>query len=177
MQGMVRALPKLEATRVEITECDFGLSGDWKKPVFDALFSNTSIRWLDLSFTDIGDESIGTLVEMVTRGSLTKLAIGWGSIGHDGIATVLRATTHVDSNLKFISICGNDIDHPDIFQDIDDTSLEAIHVGELSNDATFSALAEFMVAKRKKTDSVCVIDTRDYEDVVNSMEEDEAWPW
>lgn len=177
VQGMVRALPKLGATRVKITECDFGLPGDWMEPVLDALFSNTSIRWLDLSFTEIGDESIGTLIEMVTRGSLTKLAIGWGSIGHDGITSVMRATTHVDSNLKFISICGNDIDHPDIFQDIDETSLKAIHVGELGNDATFSALAEFMVAKLKKTDSGCVIDTRDYGDVVNSIEEDEPWPW
>ncbi|CAN0598514.1 unnamed protein product, partial [Ectocarpus sp. 12 AP-2014] len=52
--GMVRVFPELQATDVKLTQCDFD---GWGKPVFDALFSNENIQWLDVSSTKIGDGS------------------------------------------------------------------------------------------------------------------------
>lgn len=144
---MVRVLSKLKATDVKFTE--FRTFSDWMRPAFDALFSNTSIQSLDLSFTKIGDGSMCELENMVKRGTLIKLAIRGCSIGSDGIRSVLRATTHVDSKLKFISIGGNDMEHPDVFGGLVRTSLEVIHPEDFGGDiATTESLAKLIVAKR-----------------------------
>ncbi|CAN0471330.1 unnamed protein product [Ectocarpus sp. 8 AP-2014] len=149
--GMVRVLPQLQATDVKLTQCDFDR---WGKPVFDALFSNENIRWLDVSSTKIGDGSVGALVAMVTRGTLTRLAIGNCDIGREGIRRVLEATTHAGSNLEFVSIFDNDdIDFPSIFEGLGKTSLTGMHVGELRN--CDQAVAKFVA------DTRCDIDTRD----------------
>lgn len=140
---MVRVLSKMKATDVKFTELE--IFRDWMRPAFDALFSNTSIQSLDLSFTNIGDGSIGALENMVKRGTLIKLGIRECSIGRDGNKSVLQATTHVDSNLRFISI--SDTDHPDIFAGLVNTSLEVVHLGVLS-DAAIESLAKLNVAKR-----------------------------
>lgn len=154
--GMVRVLPKLRATDVKFTLCDFE---GWGKPVFDALFSNENICWLDVSSTKIGDGSIDALVNMIRRGTLARLAIGNCGIGRDAVARVLKATTRADSNLAFISIFDNDIDHPKIFKGLSKTSLTGIHVGELSN--CDKAIARFAAATR------CEIDTSDADECYN----------
>ncbi|CAN0437743.1 unnamed protein product [Ectocarpus sp. 8 AP-2014] len=141
---MVRVLSNMKATDVKFTELE--IFRDWMRPAFDALFSNTSIQSLDLSFTNIGDGSIGALENMVKRGTLIKLGIRECSIGRDGNKSVLRATTHVDSNLRFISI--SDTDHPDIFAGLVNTSLEVVHL-EVSSDAAIESLAKLNVAKRE----------------------------
>ncbi|CAN0246491.1 unnamed protein product [Ectocarpus sp. 6 AP-2014] len=146
--GMVRVLPKLQATDVKLTQCDFD---GWGKPVFDALFSNENIRWLDVSSTKIGDGSVGALVAMVTRGTLTRLAVGNCDIGRESIRRVLEATTHAGSNLEFVSIFDNDIDLPSIFEGLGKTSLTGMHVGELRN--CDQAVAKFVA------DTRCHIDT------------------
>ena len=158
---MVRVLHLLGAADVKITCCDFD---DWGKPVFDALFSNASICWLDISFTIIGNESIGPLVDMIKRGKLTRLAIGGCGVGRDGIKSVIQATTHADSKLYFISIFDNDIDHPSVFEEMGGTSLEDIHVGAL-RDA--DALA--------KAGQKCGIDSRDTDECFNGGHG--VWPW
>ncbi|CAB1096666.1 unnamed protein product [Ectocarpus sp. CCAP 1310/34] len=154
--GMVRVLPELQATDVKLTQCDFD---NWGKPVFDALFSNENIRWLGVSSTKIGDGSVGALVDMVTRGTLTRLAIGNYGMGRGGIRRVLEATTHAGSNVVFISIFDNDIDVPSIFEGLGKTSLTGMHVGELSNCNT--AIANFVA------DTQCDIDTSDADDCYN----------
>ena len=141
---MVRVLSNMKATDVKFTELE--IFRDWMRPAFDALFSNTSIQSLDLSFTNIGDGSICALENMVKRGTLIKLGIRECSIGRDGNESVLRATTHVDSNLRFISI--SDTDHPDIFAGLVNTSLEVVHL-EVSSDAAIESLAKLNVAKRE----------------------------
>lgn len=159
LNQMVHALSKLKAVDVKLTSCEFG---DWGKPVFDALFSNRSIRWLDLSFTEMGDESIGSLVEMIKGGTLTRLAIGACGIEREGIKSLLRATCSDGSNLEFISIFDNDIDYHSVFESMEETSLWDIHVGEL-RDASFLE------------DHVCNIDARDSDDCFN--EGGGGWPW
>lgn len=144
---MVRVLSNMKATEVKFTE--YRIFNDRMRPVFNALFSNTSIRSLDLSFTKVGYESMGVLANMVKRGTLIKLAIRGCSIGSDGIRSVLRATTHVNSKLKFISIGGNDIEHPDIFGGLVRTSLEVIHPEDFGDDiSTTVSVAKLIVAKR-----------------------------
>ena len=169
LEGMVRVLSGLKATDVKMTCCDFD---DWGKPVFDALFSNTSTCWLDLSYTTTGDESVGYLVEMIRRGKLTRLAIGGCGVGRDGIKIVMQATTHANSKLVFISIFKNDIDHPVIFDELDGTSLECIHVGELGN---ARALAAKLVLIKSRTGKMCDIDARDSDHCFN--EGGGVWPW
>ncbi|CAM9139846.1 unnamed protein product [Ectocarpus sp. 8 AP-2014] len=154
--GMVRVLPELQATDVKLTQCDFD---GWGKPVFDALFSNENIRWLDVSSTKIGDGSIDALVDMVTRGTLTRLAIGNCDIGREGIRRVLEATTHAGSNLEFVSIFDNDVDVPFIFEGLGETSLTGMHVGELRN--CDQAVAKFVA------DTRCDIDTSDADECFN----------
>lgn len=166
-EDMVHVLAKLKAADVKMTSCDFG---DWGKPVFDALFSNTSITWLDLSFTKMGDGSIGPLVDMIKRGKLTRLAIGSCGVGQEGIREVLMATMHADSKLDFISIFGNDTDHPSVFDGMHGTSLRNIHVGELKH-GTAAALADVFVA----TPTSCKVDTRDSDDCCNDG--GGVWPW
>lgn len=163
LEEMVRVLRKLKATDVKMTHCDFDY---WGKPVFDALFSNTSISWLDVSFTKIRDYSIGPLVEMVQRGTLTRLAIGGCGVGRGGINQLLRATTHTDSKLEFISIFDNDVQHSSAFEGMHGTSLSNIHVGEL-NDA--AALAELALVES------CKVDTRDCDECSNGG--GGVWPW
>lgn len=160
--GMVNVLPKLTATDVKMTSCDFG---DWGKPLFDALFSNTSISWLDLSYTHMGDGSISKLVEMIQRGTLTRLAIGACGVGKEGIGRVLRATTHVGSKLRFISIFDNNINDPTVFEGMGGTSLEAIHVGELNIDVAIDLVDS----------SPFEVDTRDSDDCCNDG--GGVWPW
>ena len=168
LAGMVRVLHLLGAADVKITCCDFD---DWGKPVFDALFSNTSISWLDISFTIIGDGSIGALVEMIKRGKLTRLGIGGCGVGGRGIKSLIQATTHADSKLDFISIFDNDIDHPSVFEDMGGTSLKNIHIGELSD---ADALAKLVVVK-SRSGQTCDIDARDSDDCFN--EGGGVWPW
>ncbi|CAN0500636.1 unnamed protein product [Ectocarpus sp. 8 AP-2014] len=141
---MVRVLSNMKATDVKFTE--LRIFRDWMRPAFDALFSNTSIQSLDLSFTNIGDGSIGALENMVKRGTLIKLAIRGCSIGRDGNQSVLQATAHVDSNLRFISI--SDTDHPDIFKGLVNTSLKVVHL-EVFSGAAIDSLAELLVARGK----------------------------
>lgn len=169
LEGMVGVLSRLNATDVKITCCDFD---DWGKPVFDALFSNTSTCWLDLSYTKTGDESVGLLVEMIRRGTLTRLAIGGCGVGRDGIKIVMQATTHPDSKLVFISIFDNDIDHTVIFDELNGTSLECIHVGELGN---ARGLAAKLVRLKSRTGKKCDIDARNSDDCFN--EGGGVWPW
>lgn len=159
MHRMVHTLPKLKAVDVKFTSCDFG---NWGKPVFDALFSNTFIQWLDLSFTEMGDDSIDSLTEMIKRGTLTRLAIGGCGIGRDEIKVLLNATTHDGSNLEFISIFDNDVDHHSVYEGLEETSLWDIHVGELRDDSFVE-------------DHVCNFDTRDSDDCFN--EGGGVWPW
>ena len=137
LEGMAYVLRRLVATDVKLTSCDFG---DRRKLVFDALFQNRSIRWLDLSYTMIGNGSISELVGMVRRGTLTRLAIGACRIGRESMMKVLQATTHVNSRLAFISIFDNDLDHPVIFSNMEGTSLETIHVGDLEGGITSNFL-------------------------------------
>ena len=162
LERMVYVLPKLKAVDVKMTSCDFG---SWGRPIFDALFSNTAICWLDLSYTDIADESISALVAMIKRGTLTKLAVGECQIGRDGINSILHATTHKDSKISFISIYGNDIHNLSLFEGMEQTSLQDIHVGGLSDN----------VALIDKLDTVCSIDTRDMDDCYNDG--GGGWPW
>lgn len=144
---MVRVLSNMEATEVKFTE--YRIFSESMRPVFDGLFSNTSIRSLDLSFTKIGDEGMGALENMVERGSLIKLAIDGCSIGRDGIKGVLRATAHIGSRLRFISIGNRDMDRPDIFEGLIKTSLEAMHLKEVLDIATMESVEKLIVAKRE----------------------------
>lgn len=162
--GMVRVLPQLRALDVKLTQCDFDR---WGKPVFDALFSNENIRWLDVSSTKIGDGSVGALVAMVTRGTLTRLAIGNCGMGRGGIRRVLEATTHAGSNLEFVSIFDNDVNVPSIFEGLSETSLTGIHVGELRNCG--AAVAKFVA------DTKCDIDISDADDCHNGR--GGVFPW
>lgn len=140
---MVGVLSKMKATEVKFTE--YRIFSDWMRPAFDALFSNTSIQSLDLSFTNLEDGNIGALETMIKRGTLIKLAIGGCSIGRDGVKSVLRATTHFDSNLRFISM--SDVKHPDVFAELIETSLKVMHLEVLSI-ATNESLAKLNTAKR-----------------------------
>ena len=159
LNQMVHALSKLKAVDVKLTSCEFG---DWGNPVFDALFSNRTIRWLDLSFTEMGDDSIDSLVEMIKGGTLTRLAIGACGVGREGIKSLMRATCSDGSNLEFISIFDNDIEYKSVFESMEETSLWDIHVGEL-RDTSFL------------DEHICNIDTRDSDDCFN--EGGGVWPW
>lgn len=161
--GMATALvSSMKASDVNLTSCDFE---DWHEPVFDALFSSAWIRRLDLSFTPIGDTSIGPLADMVKRGTLTKLAIGSCGMGPESIRRILVATTHPSSNLEFISIFENDIESPEVFQGwYEETSLWEIHVGEIRD----GVLPEGLV-------DACEVDTRDGDDCFNDGVGE--WPW
>lgn len=158
-EKMSRALTKLVSHDVKMTSCDFG---KWGTPIFDALFSNKTIQWLDISFTEIGNDSINSLVDMIKRGVLTKLAIGHCGIGREGIKAVLQATTHDKSRLDFISIFDNDIDDPKVFQGMEESSLWTIHVGEIK-----SILGEI--------GHMCEIDERDSDECFNDGEG--VYPW
>lgn len=159
VDAMVRALPRMKAVDVKMTSCEFG---HWGKPVFDALFSCASIRWLDLSFTEIDDESIDSLVDMIERGTLVRLAIGACGVDRDGMRSLMRATTNDGSNLEFISVFDNDIDHESVFEGMEETSLWDIHVGEMMDSSFLD-------------DHVCNIDFRDSDDCFN--EGGGVWPW
>lgn len=170
VEGMVSVLPLLEAEDVKLTHCNFA---DFGEVVLNALFSNESICRLDLSYTKIEEGSIGPLVEMIKHGILFKLGIGWCSVGKDNIKNVLGATTRERSNLDFLSICGNDIDSPDTFQDLLETSLTRLHVGVLS-DESLCAVAKFTGNRRKNGDE-CEVDTRGCDECYNEGGGD--WPW
>lgn len=164
LEGMAYVMRRLVATDVKLTSCDYGDRGNL---VFDALFQNRSICWLDLSYTMIGDGSTDALVDMIRRGTLTRLAIGACGIGRESIMKVLQATTHVDSRLAFISIFGNDLDHPVIFSNMDGTSLETIHVGELERGTTATFLYFNAFPFR--------VDSRNSEECCRSG--GGVWPW
>ncbi|CAM9095978.1 unnamed protein product [Ectocarpus sp. 12 AP-2014] len=157
--GLVGVLPLLEAGDVKLTNCNFA---DFGEPVLSALFSNESICYLDLSYTKIEEGSIGPLVEMIKHGTLLRLAIGWCSVGKDDVKNVLGATTCERSDLEFLSICGNDLDSPETFQDLLHTSLTYLHVGGLSPDLLCAVLA--FTGNRRNNGDECEIDTRDCEE-------------
>lgn len=156
LPGMVRVLPLLTATTVKITSCGFG---DWGKPVFDALFSNYALTTLDMSFTNMGDGSIGPLVKMIKRGTLVKLAIGACGISAKGIESVLRATAHDSSNLKYLSVFDNHLSRR-CFQS-DKTSLVGLHVGVVCDEAILDNILKFGV------DNNLEVDMRDSDEYLN----------
>ena len=162
LPGMVRVLPFLTATDVKITCCGFG---DWGKPVFDALFSNFSVTTLDMSFTKMGDGSIGPLVKMIKRGTLAKLAIGGCGISAKGIKSVLKATAHDSSNLKYLSVFDNGLG----IAQLGTTSLVGLHVGVVSDDAVLGKILKFGV------DNNLEVDMRDSDECFN--EGGGWWPW
>lgn len=153
--GMVRVFPFLTATDLKLTSCEFG---GWATPVFDALFANTSIRWLDLSYTKIGSGSIRALVDMIKRGTLVRLAVGGCGIGRGGISRMLGATTHADSKLEFISIFDNNAEFCDDVK-LDGTSLKTIHTG----------------GEEVQWFTSCEIDARDCDDCCDGG--GGVWPW
>lgn len=157
-EEMISALSGLRASDVKLIACDVG---GWGPPILDALFSGSYIKCLDLSFTEVEDDSVAALADMVKRGTLTNLGIGWCDLGKESIKSVLRATTHVGCSLEYISICDNDIDHPDVFEGLMETSLTMMNVGKLESDATIDALARFSVDKEKNNGDWCFVDTRD----------------
>lgn len=163
LPGMVRVLPFLTATDVKITSCSLG---DWGKPVFDALFSNHVLTALDMCFTKMGDGSISALVKMIKRGKLVKLAIGGCGISAKGIKSVLKATAHDSSNLKYLSVFDN---HLGKFVRLDKTSLAGLHVGVVCDGAVLASVVQFGV------DNNLEVDMRDSDECFN--EGGVWWPW
>lgn len=163
LPGMVRVLPSLTATDVKITGCSFG---DWGKPVFDALFSNDTLTALDMCFTEVGDGSIGALVKMIKRGTLVKLAIGGCGISAKGIKSVLKATAHDSSDLKYLSVFDNQFGK---FVQLDKTSLVGLHVGVVCDEAVLGSVIQFVVENNLD------VDMRDSDECFN--EGGRWWPW
>ena len=127
IKKLVQILPTIKPRDISITSCTFGRR---IKSVFNALFSNNNVCRLNISCTPIGNSTVGNLVKMIRNGVLTTLSLCDCEMRSDNIKKVLKATTHEKSNLKFLSIVGNDVTL-EVFEGLEKTSIRELYIGEL----------------------------------------------
>ena len=164
---LVHSLSLTKSKDITITRCEFEFKSPYfVKSAFDALFSNRNVCRLNISHTEIGDCSTASLVKMIRRGILTTLSVCECGMGSATVKKVLKATTHKNSNLKFLSIVGNDVTRK-VFEGLEKTSIKELYIGESYTEELTSESYEDLVPDYLF--NICSVEVMGSDEYVNEV--------